>query len=138
MSDKPEILLAVLCDDVRHELSGKLSFMGVFDTFNVTAYSAPLPPFHIFAKVAVINEGAHPVTIRIRNDEGDFNTEFAGRLVTQARDEMTERFVSNVDLAINGLTIPRPGRYQVAFVVDGHELAACGFMARTSAPPRLQ
>jgi hypothetical protein len=136
--NKPEILLAVLCDDVRHELSGKVSLMGIFDTFNVAAYTAPLPPFHIFAKIGVVNEGTHPVTLRIRSQEGDFSNELAGQMLTQARDELTERYVSNIDLAINGMTIPRPGKYQVTFVVDGDELAACGFIARTATPPQLQ
>ncbi len=136
--NKPEILLAVLCDDVRHELSGKVSLMGIFDTFNVAAYTAPLPPFHIFAKIGVVNEGTHPVTLRIRSQEGDFSNELAGQMLTQARDELTERYVSNIDLAINGMTIPRPGKYQVSFEVDGHELGACGFIARTATPPQLQ
>ncbi len=134
----PEILLAALCDDVRHELSGKVSLMGIFDTFNVAAYTAPLPSFHIFAKLGVESEGTHSVTLRIRSEEGDFNTELQGQMLTQGRDELTQRYVSNVDLAINGMTIPRPGKYQVTFVVDGYELAACGFIARTAAPPQLQ
>jgi hypothetical protein len=130
----PEILLAALCDDVRHEVSGKVSLMGIFDTFNVGAYTAPLPSFHIFAKLGVDSEGTHSVTLRIRSDEGDFNTEIQGQMLTQGRDELTQRYVSNVDLAINGMTIPRPGKYQVVFEVDGQELAACGFLARTAAP----
>jgi hypothetical protein len=138
MMDEPQILLAVLCDDVRHEINGKVSLMGIFDTFNVAAYTAPLPPFHIFAKVGVASEGTHSVTLRIRSEEGDFNTELAGQMLTQGRDELTERYVSNIDLALTGMTIPRPGRYQVAFVVDGQELAACGFIARTATPPKLQ
>jgi hypothetical protein len=116
MIEKAQILLAVLCDDVRHEVNGMVSLMGIFDTFNVAAYTAPLPPFHIFAKVGVQNEGTHPVTLRIRSEEGDFNSELGGQMLTQARDELTERYVSNIDLAINGMTIPRPGRYQVVFV----------------------
>jgi hypothetical protein len=138
MMDKPEILLAVLCDDVRHEMSGKVSLMGIFDTFNVAVYTAPLPSFHIFAKFGVVNEGAHPVTMRIRSEEGDFKTELAGQVLTQALDELTERYVCSIDLTINGLTLPRPGRYQVTFAVDGEELAACGFLARTVTPPKLQ
>jgi hypothetical protein len=134
----PEILLAALCDDVRHELSGKVSLMGIFDTFNVAAYTAPLPSFHIFAKLGVESEGTHSVTLRIRSEEGDFNTELQGQMLTQGRDELTQRYVSNVDLAINGMTIPRPGKYQVIFVVDGYELAACVFLARTAASPQLQ
>jgi len=134
----PEILLVALCDDVRHELSGKVSLMGIFDTFNVAAYTAPLPSFHIFAKLGVESEGTHSVTLRIGSEEGDFNTEIQGQMLTQGRDELTQRYVSNVDLAINGMTIPRPGKYQVTFVVDGYELAACGFIARTAAPPQLQ
>jgi hypothetical protein len=138
MLDKPEIILAVLCDDVRHELSGKLSLMGIFDTFNVAAYTAPLPQFHIFAKIGVLSEGTHPVTLRIHSEEGGFNSELAGQMLTQTRDELTESFISNIDLAINGMTIPRPGRYCVTFVVDGQELVACRFMARTATPAKLQ
>jgi hypothetical protein len=136
--EKAKILLAVLCDDVRHELSGKVSLMGIFDSFNVSAYTAPLPSFHIFAKLGVLSEGTHSVTLRILSDEGDFNTELAGQMLTQGRDEFSGRYLSNIDLAINGMTIPRPGRYLVKFVVDGQELTACGFLARTATPPKLQ
>jgi len=136
--EKAQILLAVLCDDVRHEVGGKVSLMGIFDTFNVSAYTAPLPSFHIFAKVGVPNEGPHSVTLRIGSEEGDFNTELAGQLLTEGRDELTGTYISNIDLVINGMTIPRPGKYAVAFVVDGQELAACGFLARTATPPKLQ
>jgi hypothetical protein len=135
---KPEILLAALCDDVRHEVSGKVSLMGIFDTFNVAAFTAPLPSFHIFAKIGVAAEGSHPVTLRIRSEEGDFRTELAGQMMTQGRDELSGCYVANIDLAINGMSIPRPGKYQVIFEVDGHELGAGGFVARTAAPPRLQ
>ena len=65
--------------------------MGIFDTFNVAAYTAPLPPFHIFAKVGVTEEGTHSVTLRIRSEEGEFNTEVAGQMLTQGRDELTGR-----------------------------------------------
>jgi hypothetical protein len=136
--EEAEILLAVLCDDVRYEMSGKVSLMGIFDTFNVAAYTAPLPPFHIFAKVAVKTQGAHSVTMRIRSEEGDFNTELAGQMLAQGRDKLTQRYVANIDLAINGMSIPRPGRYEASFMVDSDELAGCGFMARTATPTNLQ
>jgi hypothetical protein len=135
---EPEVLLAALCDDVRHELSGKVSLMGIFDTFNVAAYTAPLPPFHIYAKIAVQAEGPHPMTLRIQSEEEDFKTELGGQMQTQGRDELTQRHVANIDLAINGLTIPRPGKYRVTFVIAGHELFHSAFLARTAIPPNLQ
>jgi len=135
---KPDVLLAALCDDVRHELSGKVSLMGIFDTFNVAAYTAPLPAFHIFAKIGVETEGTHPVTLRIRSEEGDFKAELQGQMLAQARDELTELYLSNMDLAINGMTIPRPGKYQIILVVDGYELTVGAFLARTAPAPKLQ
>jgi hypothetical protein len=78
------------------------------------------------------------VTLRICSEEGDFRTELAGQMLTQGRDELTGHYVANIDLAINGMTIPRPGKYQVTFEVDGSELRAGGFVARTAAPARLQ
>lgn len=135
---KPEVILAALCDDVRHEISGKVSLMGIFDTFNVAAYNAPLPSFHIFAKISVETEGTHPVTSRIRSEEAGFNAELQGQIMAQLRDELTQRYICNMDLAVNGMTIPRPGKYQVVIIVDGYELIIAGFLARTAAPPKLQ
>lgn len=35
MSRPPQLLRSIICDDVRHEVGGKVSLMGVFSNFSV-------------------------------------------------------------------------------------------------------
>src|SRR5688572_23295125 len=78
-----QLLLCVLCDDVRQELAGKISLMGLFSNFGVTDFTQPLPPFHIVTRIGVKSEGHHGVKMRLASQEGDFVLELPGEL--QAR-----------------------------------------------------
>ena len=44
-----QLLVCMLCDDVRFELGNKHTLVGLFDTFNVADFAQALPPFRVFA-----------------------------------------------------------------------------------------
>jgi len=110
----PSVLLAVLCDDVREEMRGKISLMGIFGQFMVSDFSKPLPRFRLFAKIGFESEGNHPFTVRLRSAQGENIFEFRGMARVNQEDELTSLFMANLNLAFDDLKLPRPGIYELA------------------------
>src|SRR5438067_4833566 len=115
----PRLVTCLLCDDVRYELGGKQTLVGLFDQFNVVDFSQPLPSFKIFVRLAVDDEGEFPIAIRLLSREGDFRIELPGQFSAQDRSEVSGLYEGVVALAINGMRVPRPGHYDVRIVVGG-------------------
>ena len=106
-----QLLVCMLCDDVRFELGNKHTLVGLFDTFNVTDFAHALPSFRVFARFALDAPGSHPVGLRIVNAEGDFRVEVTGRLEARTPSEVSGRFESVFAATLAALRVPRPGRY---------------------------
>jgi hypothetical protein len=134
----PQLLLCTLCDDVRFELGNKHTLVGLFDTFNVADFAQPLPPFRVFARIALDAPGSHPVTLTVANADGDFRVEVAGRLEARAPSEVSGRFEAVFAAGLNALRLPRPGRYDVRLTVDGQDVGGSAFLAVAAARPTLQ
>lgn len=132
------ILLCTLCDDVRLEVGNKHTLVGLFDTFNVVDFTQPLPPFSIFARIGLEEEGQHPFGLRLVSEEGDFRVELGGQLEARTQSEVTDLFEGVVNVKIGGMRLPRPGRYHVRFTVDARELEGCSFIVRVVKPPTMQ
>ena len=73
-----QLLLCTLCDDVRFELGNKHTLVGLFDTFNVTDFAQPLPPFRVFARLGARCAGDASGRPQHRSADGDFRVEVAG------------------------------------------------------------
>lgn len=135
----PSLLLALLCDDVRIENNGKQILIGLFDKFNVVDFARPLPTFHIFMKVGLESPTPVEMVIRIASLQGDFGSTLSGQLQPdQNLDAATERYVATIDLSINGIRVPRPGRYYVAITIGTTELQAVSFFVAPITPPTVQ
>jgi hypothetical protein len=119
---EPRVLVALLCDDVRTELRGKVSLMGLFDNFSVADVDKPLPPFRLYARLGVASAGEHAVRLQIVSEARDFRFELPGKLAARQTSLASALCEATVTLGISGLQVPRPGRYQIRFVVDGLEL----------------
>ncbi len=109
----PSVFLAVLCDDVREEMRGKFSLMGIFSQFMVSDFSKPLPRFRLFAKIGFESDGSHPFTVRLRSSEGQNIFEFRGLAQVREEDEVTNLYMANLNLAFDDLKLPRPGIYEL-------------------------
>lgn len=133
-----QLLLCTLYDDVRFEVGNKHTLIGLFDTFNVTDFEQPLPPFRVFARIALDTPGTHPVGLSVASAEGDFRVEVQGRLEARAPSEVSGRFESVFAATLSALRVPRPGRYDVRLAVAGQEVGGCAFLAVAARQPTLQ
>jgi len=122
MVASPRLLIAALCDDVRNELRGKISLMGLFDNFSVSDVEKPLPPFRLYARVGMTTPGEHAVRIKISSIEEDFEVELPGKLTAREASAASGLHEAVMTLGISGLVVPRPGRYRLRFVVGGVEV----------------
>ena len=135
---EPEVKLAVLCDDVRYEVAGKVSLMGIFDQFQVTDFTQPLPPFRFFMKIAFQDEGQYPIALNIRSGEGDFKVGIQGLVHAKTQDEISRQYVAIINFGFNNLKIPRPGMYYVELNYQDRTICSLPFRAITVRPPTLQ
>jgi len=132
----PQLLLCTLCDDVRVELAGKHTLVGLFDTFNVVDFGQPLPTFRVFARIGVDVAGLHPLVMHFETDAGDFRVETQSHLDARLPSEVSGLHESTFIATVNALRLPRPGRYLVRLMVAGTDVGGCAFVAR--AVPTLQ
>ena len=117
----PRILIATLCDDVREEISGKVSIMGTFNQFRVADFRNAMPPFWIFARIEFEQEGDYPVVIEFRTIEGQriFQVKGIAQLRTMperpGQPPTLVRLVANLKFKVDNLKLPRDGLYELAF-----------------------
>jgi len=117
----PKILIATLCDDVREEIAGKVSIMGIFNQFRVADFRSPMRPFWIYARIEFENEGDYPITVELRTVEGQriFQIQSVAQLPTipERPDRPSTRVppVADLKFKIDNLSLPRDGLYEVAF-----------------------
>ncbi len=112
---KPKLSYTLLCDDVRQELGGKFSLMGLFETIYAGAFPALHPRF------AIVNEwiggkGEFVAGIRLLGpDKNQVLSESESKLVLYSE---TQR---HRDIAVRfNTTFPAPGTYWVELLLD-HE-----------------
>ena len=134
----PKAFFAVLCDDVREEMRGKVSLMGIFSQFMVSDFSKPLPRFRLFAKIGFESDGNHPFTIRLRNGEGQNIFEFSGMANIKDEDEVTNLYMANLNIGFDDLKLPRPGIYEIVFLYQEQAFHIIPLQAVMIKPPTLQ
>lgn len=113
---KPSLVHTILCDDVRQEVGGKFSLMGLFETIHAAAFPAVHPRF------AVVNEW--------RGGRGEFMAKI--RLLTPDRSQVIAESESKIslysetqrhrDITIRmNTTFKAPGTYWIEMVLDGEQ-----------------
>lgn len=134
----PRVLLAVLCDDVRQELAGKISLMGIFTTFHVRDFTQPMPPFHVFAKIGFEAPGDYPIDVELRSSEGQRIFQVQGLAHVDAQDQITSLYTANLNLGMGNLKLPRPGAYEFALRAQSQQIHVIPFEAVVAPPPMVQ
>lgn len=134
----PRVLLAVLCDDVRQELGGKVSLMGIFARFNVADFTQPMPSFHVFAKMGFEAPGDYPIDVELRSSEGQRIFQLQGMTHVEAQEQTTNLYVANLDLGMGNLKLPRPGGYEFALRCNNQEIGLVPFDAVVVTPALVQ
>ena len=115
---KPKLSYSLLCDDVRQEMGGKFSLMGLFESIYANVFPAVHPRF------AIVNEwigGKGEFTVKIRllspNKEevlSESETKINLFSETQRHRDISVRF---------NTTFPTPGTYWVETLLDGERIA---------------
>jgi hypothetical protein len=118
MKMRPSLVHTIICDDVRQELGGKVSLMGLFETISAQTYPVIHPRF------AVVNEwtggrGEFRCQIRLLAPDRKkvlSESESAFTLVseTQRHRDISIRF---------NTTFPAPGTYWIEMLIDGEQIA---------------
>lgn len=115
---KPALSYTIMCDDVRQELGGKFSLMGLFESISAHTF----PAFH--ARFAIVNEW--------RGGRGDF----AAKIRLLAPDQRTvlsesaSRFSlfneaqrhRDISIRLNS-TFSVPGTYWIEMLLDDEQIA---------------
>ncbi len=115
---KPVLSYTLLCDDVRQELGGKFSLMGLFESI----YSGSFPAVH--PRFAIVNEwtgGKGEFLARIRllgPDKKQVLSESESKLVLYSE---TQR---HRDIAVRfNTTFPAPGTYWVEILLENERIS---------------
>lgn len=115
-SIKPALVHTILCDDVRQEVGGKFSLMGLFETI----YAATFPAVH--PRFAVVNEWS--------GGRGDFTAKI--RLLTPDRGQVIAESSSKIslysetqrhrDITIRmNTTFKAPGTYWLEILINDEQ-----------------
>jgi hypothetical protein len=114
---KPTLRYTILCDDVRQEMGGKFSLMGLFESIYANVFPAVHPRF------AIVNEwtgGKGEFTVRMRllsPDREQVISESEGTITlfseTQRHRDISIRF--NTTFAV-------PGTYWIETLLDGERV----------------
>ena len=136
-SESVQVIAISICDNVRDEVGGKKSLMGLFTTFYVSDYQQPLPHFAILSRLGFDKSGKHQILMEIRSIQGDFSIRIQGEMVASAtRDQAYDKYLSDLTINMEGFRVPREGRYVVNITVEGNEVAQLPFFVKTVTPPQ--
>lgn len=112
----PVLSYTLLCDDVRQELGGKFSLMGLFETIYANSFPAVHPRF------AIVNEwtgGKGDFTVRIRLLSPDRQEVLSESEASISLFSETQRH-RDISIRFN-TTFAAPGTYWVETLIDGEQ-----------------
>jgi hypothetical protein len=133
-----------LCDDIREEVAGKLSLMGLFNQFRVADFRNPMPAFWIYARVEFEQPGDYEIRTELRTIEGQGIFQLRGltqlRPIATQPDRQASLALPTADLKfkIDNLTLPRDGLYEIALFYDDQLLQTLQIEAVVQRPGFLQ
>jgi hypothetical protein len=115
---KPVLVHTILCDDVRQEMGGKFSLMGLFETISAVTFPAVHPRF------AIMNEwsgGRGEFIAKIRLLAPDRKTVISESEAKLALFNETQHH-RDISLRFNA-TFPAPGTYWIEMLLDNVQVA---------------
>ena len=115
---RPILVHTILCDDVRQEMGGKFSLMGLFESISAVTFPAIHPRF------AIMNEwsgGRGEFTARIRLLAPDRKTVISESEAKVALFNETQHH-RDISLRFN-TTFPAAGTYWIEMLLDNEQIA---------------
>ena len=132
----PRVLIATLCDDVREEVGGKNSLMGVFNTFYVSDFRNPINTFWIFARLEFDQDGEYPIVVEFRTIEGQSIFQVRGNVNVQRSQQSQIEPTANLKFRVIGLRFPRHGVYELA-ILHNDQMLHRVYVEVVVPPPRF-
>lgn len=115
---RPTLVHTIICDDVRQELGGKFSLMGLFETISSQVFPVVHPRF------AVMNEwtgGSGDFSCRMRLLAPDRTTVL---WESESRFTLYNESQRHRDISVRfNTTFPVPGTYWIEMLLDGAQIA---------------
>ena len=115
---KPVLVHTILCDDVRQEIGGKFSLMGLFETISSSTFPVVHPRF------AIMNEwsgGRGEFKARIRLLAPDRTTVISE---SEAKLSLFSETQHHRDISLRFNTaFPTPGTYWIEMLIDNDQIA---------------
>jgi len=114
---RPTLVHTIICDDVRQELGGKFSLMGLFETISAQAFPIVHPRF------AILNEwtgGRGEFLSRVRLLAPDRKTVLSE---SESRFSLYNETQRHRDISVRFNTaFPAPGTYWLEMLIDGEQI----------------
>jgi hypothetical protein len=120
---KPRLNYTLLCDDVRQEMGGKFSLMGLFESIYANAFPVL---HHRFAIVTEWTGGKGEFTVRIRILSPD-NQQVVSESETKISLYNETQRHRNISVRYN-TTFKVPGAYQIEILVDDERVGIIPLM----------
>lgn len=129
---KPKLNYTILCDDVRQEMGGKFSLMGLFESIYANTFPAVHPRF------AIVNEWT--------GGKGEFQLKI--RLLSSTKKEVLSESEASMnlysetqrhrDISVRfNTTFAAPGTYWIEMLVDGQQAGLVPLPVQTVVPDKL-
>ena len=114
---RPALLYTIICDDVRQELGGKFSLMGLFETISAQTFPVVHPRF------AIMNEwtgGRGEFQSRVRLLAPDRRTVV---FESESRFSLYSENQRHRDISVRfNTTFPAPGTYWIEMMIDNEQV----------------
>jgi len=111
--------MAVICDDVRRELGGKLSIMGLFQEMTASKFPAVHPRFYVVIFIYG-GQGTCKISISIQPPSKKPPDPKWDREITLGGDNQKHVEV----VALSSVSFPEKGKYAIQIACDGQTLEA--------------
>jgi hypothetical protein len=115
---RPSLVHTIICDDVRQELGGKFSLMGLFETVSAPSFPVVHPRF------AIVNEwagGRGEFHCRVRLLAPDRKTVLSE---SESRFALFNEAQRHRDISVRfNTTFPAPGTYWIEMIIDDEQAA---------------
>lgn len=124
----PHCRAILLCEDVgEDEATGAISLINLIEHFKTDTFPAQTRPFMLFLQL-YDGIGRYGVCIEARALDDDTSVARA----TLSDVDFPERLAKiEMMVPVDSVLLPRPGRYELALLLDGQELAKQHFDAET-------
>lgn len=120
MNTEPVIAQGIIFSDtvIREHVTGKLSYIGSFQNYNLAQMPSPVPPFVITALITNL-EGVQNINVAVRLDHKEKGITVASSGIGVGFTQPPKRNqVFEISIPMPGLVFPEPGIYVAAILVN--------------------